>query len=52
MQERLPYISSIEDWDTILREKPADRDLVVFKVSPVCNMSHMAEQQMDRWRFQ
>ena len=49
MDKKLPYIDSIEQFDQIVRDKPADRELIVFKVSPACNLSFMAEGQMNEW---
>jgi bacillithiol system protein YtxJ len=49
MNASLPSITSTEQFDQLLENKTADRDIVVFKVSPICNMSFTAEGQVDQW---
>lgn len=46
---RLPYIGSIDEWHRLIAEKRDERDLVVFKVSHLCGMSFMADQQVEEW---
>jgi len=44
----IPFVSTIEDWDALLADRQG-RDLLVFKVSSICSMSHWAERAVDKW---
>lgn len=42
-------LKTIGDYDALLRETPADREIVVFKFSPICPVSERAENEATRW---
>ncbi len=42
-------LKTIEDYDALVQDTAADRDIVVFKFSPICPISGRAENEANRW---
>lgn len=47
--ERIGYLDDVSDWKRLVEERPANQQLVIFKTSQICPVSHWAERTLKRW---
>ena len=41
------FLGSVDEWEDVAIA--SNRELLVVKVSPICEISHMAEREFDAW---
>ncbi|MHB1688511.1 MAG: bacillithiol system redox-active protein YtxJ [Ignavibacteriaceae bacterium] len=42
-------LKTVEEWDQLKKESLSKTDLVIFKYSPYCSISAVAEENFDSW---